>query len=129
MKSIIKNKIAHFARLCAQKLNGKANRLSPLQKKIAVILFTLVCSIISAEIIFKTVLLKTPDLVIIHHPLIPVHIGKTNRVQRPYFISPSDFERVEHFKKSLDSAGLKNRRGLMDSIALFEKIYQSQLKK
>ncbi len=101
--------------------------------------FCLLCSIISVRIIIKTIFLKTPDTIIIKHPIIPAHIGKSSFVQPGFYISPSDFNRVELIKKYLDSLSLtdknkyaeiiKLRPGLYDSIALFEKIYQSQSKK
>jgi hypothetical protein len=100
-----------------------------LQKKIAVILFCLLSAFISMRIIIKTVYLKTPDMILIRRPVVPSHIGKTNPVQPFFYISPEDFERVERIKKNHDSSIIKHRPGLMDSIILFEKIYQSQLKK
>jgi hypothetical protein len=139
MKTIIKNKVMHFARRGADKLNKQTEKLSPLQKKIAVILFCLLCSLISAHIIIKTILLKTPDTVLIHHHFTAPHIGKSNDPHQPFSILPDDFNRIEWIKKELDSLAVTDKPsydsiislhpGIMDTIALFEKIYQSQLKK
>lgn len=107
----------------------RINQLSPLKKKIAVIFFCILLSFISAQIIIKTIFLKTPDIILIHHAVLPQHIGKANRQQPSFFISPADFERIEKIKKNLDSNVIKQRPGLMDSIILFEKIYYSQSKK
>jgi hypothetical protein len=139
MKTIIKNKIQHTATLGAEKLKKQAEKLSPVQQKIAVIIFCLLCSAVSTGIIIKTILLKTPDTILIHHHIIPAHIGKTNTPHPHFSILPEDFERVELVKKYLDSVAvadtikykaiMKQSPHLLDTINLFEKIYKSQSKK
>jgi len=69
---------------------------------------------------------------------IPSHIGKNIRIPSA-FISEESYQKIEQFKKYLDSISISDKKtfnqiiaarpGLIDSIAMFEKLYLSQSKK
>jgi hypothetical protein len=70
--------------------------------------------------------------------MMPLHLGKNISVPPP-FISDDAYQRIEQFKKYLDSISITDKKTfiqivnerphLMDSITMFEKLYRSQSKK
>jgi hypothetical protein len=124
----IKTTINAFAKKAAVKLSAASEKYSLKQKKMALMFFCLLCILFCTFGVIQT-FTKTTHFKFKPEPiqLLP-HIGKSFSVPES-FISKETFDRVEYFKNHIDSATLLTRPGLMDSIALFEKIYLSQSKK
>jgi hypothetical protein len=140
MKTFLKKKVQGLAGFCAGWLTNKTEKLSPAKKKVLLALFCLLfCGysmyLIAAALFFPA---NKNSAVFIRRIHAPVHIGK-NFIGPDPVISAESFERVEYFKKQLDSVAktdpkafqnlMHGRPHLMDSIALFEKLYYSQSKK
>ena|SRR5579871_179296 len=129
MKTFLKNQLRSFVKRYAERMNSHAARFSVKQQKIGLIVFCLLFSIISTSILIETFSEKQDKEKIFEvHLDTPLHIGKNLSMPAPV-ISKEDFERIEKFKAGIDSAQLKVRPHLMDSIKLFEQLYQSQTKK
>jgi hypothetical protein len=140
MKKFLKQKVNELGNSCARWLNRKTEKLSTVKKKILLALFCLLfCGYsiyITAAALFSHT--KNNSTVFIRHVQLHPHIGK-NLISPAPVISEESFERVEYFKKQLDSVAKANpasfkgimhdRPHLMDSIGLFEKLYYSQSKK
>jgi hypothetical protein len=121
------------------KLSIQEAKLSIYQKKLFLALFCMLFCSLSIYLILNQLVNKTDkgefSIKTIH---IPYHIGK-NIHQPGAWIDNQTFNRVEYFKKMLDSLKItdpvrfieimNNRPHLMDSIAAFEKFYLTQSKK
>ena len=103
----------------------RANQLSEKKKRIMLAFF---CLSIFCASIYILATIKDFHPVFIQKIHLHSHIGKSFSVPQP-FISKEAFVRIENFKRQLDSQAMRERPGLVDSIALFEKIYHSQSKK
>ena len=115
--------------LLAGWLSHKTIGLSANQKKTALFLFCTAFTGISLYIIISTIVIaKTfPSTMYLRRPLMPGHIGKTNKTIVNAGIAESLYRRIESLKNN-DSL-LKARPHLIDTIKLIEKLYQSPSKK
>src|SRR5216683_2083881 len=96
-KKYIKNKITGKLLKGASWLNNKTKYLSPLKKKIYLLLFCGFSGVVSTYILISAVLPKTTNpYSFIHSTSIAPHIGKTNHTVDP-FISADTYQRVELF--------------------------------
>jgi hypothetical protein len=119
----IKRNIERIAKLVAEWLTSKTEKLSKGKKKVGLLLFCILFGGISLYIVFVPMISSS---VLIQRPVIPRHIGKTN--QKPdNRISKKLFDRIEVLKN--DDSLMKAHPQLLDSIHLFEQLYQSQIKK
>jgi hypothetical protein len=129
VKRLLKNKVTKFAKRYAEKLNKKASGYSARQQKIALVIFCFLFTVFSTSVLIKAFTGKNSKEEIFERQLhVPAHVGKQFSMPEPV-ITKQDYERIEQFKSKIDSAVLKTRPHLMDSIQLFEQIYQSQTKK
>lgn len=113
-------------------------KLSPANKRIAVIIFCILSMSLSICIAINTASKPNGRILPIMPVRVPSHIGK-NIALPSAFISKESYQRIEQFKKYLDSISIADKKNhdaiinarphLMDSIALFEKLYLSQTKK
>ena len=125
MNTPFKKKVQEFARFYAVWLSSKTEQLSAGSKKIALVLFCLLFGGIS---LYLVVIHMTSSSFYTHAPFIqriilPKNIDKANN----YRISKKLYQRIEALKN--DDSLMKARPQLLDSIQLFEQIYQSQIKK
>jgi hypothetical protein len=138
LSSKIKNKMRPVMQHAAAQASRHVERLSPATKKIAVIVFCVLFSALSICIIAKTLSGKDKKIFFIRPWIMPVHLRKNLRIPQPY-ISDEAYQRIEMFKKYLDSNSITDKKAfyqiitarphLMDSIIMFEKLYRSQSKK
>jgi len=141
MKAIlnkIKTKIRPALQQVASSASRQAERLSPERKKIAVIIFCILFSALSICIIAKTLSEKHNKIFFMRPTMMPLRLWKNINVPPP-FISDDAYQRIEQFKKYLDSISIADKKNyeaiinsrphLTDSIAMFEKLYLSQSKK
>ena len=124
----IKQTIERVARLVANWLNSKTEKLSIAKKKIGLGFFCVLSGVVSVYIILVPMIGSS-----FHHApiqfqraMLPKHIGKANP-KPENSISKDLYERIEAFKNN-DSL-MKAHPELLDSIRLFEQLYQSQIKK
>jgi len=124
----IKNNIQRLARFCANWLTRKTERLSLGKKKIGLLLFCLLFGGISIYIVLMPMIGSSFHVssVVFQRPSIPKHIGKANRKPNNT-ISKKFYDRIEALKN--DDSLMRAHPQLLDSIHLFEQLYQSQLKK
>lgn len=131
-----------FKQKLANKLQEKSELLSSQTKKYTLILFCVLFGGSSVAIIVHSVSTKT-HVVKIAKISKPVHVNddRQSTLQPDSIITKQEYNRVLQFENYMlaqknDSAGrkkfdsiIRSRPQLMDSIALFEKMYLSQTKK
>jgi hypothetical protein len=115
-----------------------AEKLSPARKKIVVIIFCILFMSLSICIALTTLSRSGVRTLPVMPIRVPSHIGKNIRMPSA-FISEVSYQKVEQFKQYLDSISISDKKtfdqiiaarpGLIDSIAMFEKLYLSQSKK
>ena len=115
-----------------------AEKLSPARKKHVVNIFCILFMSLSICIAINTLSRFGVKTLPIMPVRIPSHIGKNIRIPSA-FISEESYQKIEQFKKYLDSISISDKKtfnqiiaarpGLIDSIAMFEKLYLSQSKK
>ena len=141
MKAILektKNKIDPVIQRLSAWASQHVEKLSPARKKIAVIIFCILFMTMSIFIAINTISKSGVHTLPIMPVRIPSHIGKNIRMPSA-FISEESYQKIELFKKYLDSISISDKKtfnqiiaarpGLIDSIAMFEKLYLSQSKK
>lgn len=129
MKQELKYKVSRFAKRYAEKLNRKTAGYSAIRQKIGLAIFCFLFTVVSISALIEAFSVNQ-NKEQIFGPRIhaPEHIGKN--FSRPQaVITKEDYERIEKFKANIDPAILKSRPYLMDSIKLFEQLYQSQTKR
>jgi hypothetical protein len=134
----IKNKIRPALQRVSAWASQHAEKHSPARKKIAVIIFCILFMTLSICIAINTLSKSSIRTLPIMPVRIPSHIGKNIRIPSA-FISEESYQRIEQFKKYLDSMSIADKKNydaiinarphLMDSITMFEKLYLSQSKK
>ncbi|HVM87892.1 MAG TPA: hypothetical protein VMT76_06865 [Puia sp.] len=129
MKELLKSKLSRLAKRYAEKLNKKAACYSAIRQKTGLALFCLLFTAVSIAVLIGAFSGKQNEEKIFElRTRAPAHIGKTFSMPRPV-ITKEDYERIEKFKAGIDPGMLKNRPHLLDSITIFEQLYQSQTKK
>ena len=134
----IKNKICPVMEHAASLAGRHAEKLSPRRKKIAVIIFCILSSLLSFYFIAKAFNGNGAKVFFMRPLTAPLHVGKNLEMPRS-FISEDAYRKIELYKRYLDSISMADRKtflqivgerpGLMDSIGMFEKLYLSQSKK
>ena len=134
----IKNKIGPALQHVASSASKHAEKLSPTRKKFVVIIFCILSSALAICIIAKTFSNTHRNVFFMRPTMMPLHLGKNIKSPQS-FISDDAYQRIEQFKKYLDSISIADKKAftqlinerphLMDSIMQFEKLYRSQSKK
>lgn len=116
--------------------------LSGRGKLIALFLFCLVAGSLSIYLIVSSLSGKSSASVSVSRIKAPLHTGKTGdeNTRSAIVITKQEYQRIERFRHYMDSLArspsgkplydsiLKQRPGLMDSVAFIENLYQSQTK-
>ena len=135
----LKTKITALQKSFAARLSACESKISLKQKKMLLVLFCFLFCLASIYIVVATLTRRFSGSGLPVNPIsIPYHIGKSFH-QPGAVIDEKTFNRVEQFKRFLDSLKVNNsgryteimntRPHLYDSIVAFENIYQLQLKK
>ena len=134
----IKSKIRPVMMRVSSWASRHAEKLSPTRKKIAVIIFCVLFMSLSICIAINTLSKSGVRALPVMPVRIPLYIDKNIKAPSA-FISDASYQRIEQFKKYLDSISVADKKnydaiidawpGLIDSIGMFEKIYLSQSKK
>jgi hypothetical protein len=131
-------KLSEYGKNAAGRLTAFSEKYPACKKKAALVFSCLFCSSICIYIVASSMSEKNgkPFSAIQFH--IPRHIGKNTRVPS-LPVSEETYQRIEQFRKYLDSLSVADKKTfdkmitarprLMDSIALFEKLYHAQSKK
>ncbi|HVM86863.1 MAG TPA: hypothetical protein VMT76_01660 [Puia sp.] len=131
MKTFLRNKIRGYAERFSLQLNEKASRFSKIQQRFLLIIFSLLVSVICFSIVVQAISGRETDPVFTKKISMPKHIGKSSDLPKA-FISDSDYMRVEAVTRRIDSLPVHDKEKyspLLDSIRLFEKLYNNQSKK
>jgi hypothetical protein len=122
----------------AGRLSAFFERYPAGKKKAALVFFCMVCSSISICIVASSMSGKSRKPFSSMQFHVPPHIGKNTR-EPGTPVSDEVFQRIERFRKYLDTISRADKKAfdnmiltrphLLDSITLFEKLYQAQSKK
>ncbi len=142
MKNILmkrfRAKLLEHGKNAAGRLTAFSEKYPARKKKAAFVFFFLVSITISLNIVASNISEKKVKSFSTMQSHQPLHIGKNTRVPESR-ISETLYQRIMQYRKYLDSISVADKKTfnkmiiarprLMDSIALFDKLYHSQSKK
>lgn len=123
-------------------MQRRMERLSGKGKLIALLLFCLIAGSLSIYLIASSLIGKPFVSISVSHIKTPLHTNRSGdeNTRSGIVVSKQEYQRIERFRHYMDSLArspsgrplydsiLKQRRGLMDSVAFIENLYQSQTK-
>jgi len=121
LSNLIVRRTIRFQQRWAMFMQRKVERLSVRTKKYLLFLFS-VLAFLSCAWVIASALLKPSSR---PFSITCIRIPQTLKEKKLPVISEKEFQRIEHYKKYMDSCGLPIRPGLKDSIKQLEAIYHA----
>lgn len=141
VKRLVAWLLAH-QRSCADSMQRRSERFSATGKLVLLSLFCLSASSISIYLVASSLSGKTGKVISVPAIKTPAYTARAGdeNTRSTVLISREEYQRIEHFRRYMDSISqsltgkfiydsiVRQRPGLMDSLAIIEKMYQSQTK-
>jgi hypothetical protein len=113
---------------CSDFMNDKLSRVPVKKMKAFLILFCLFWGGLSGYYLFTAIFNKKQAPIKVESINVPRHINTTVDEQIEGRVDKETFDKIESYKKYMDSTHELIRPGLLDSINILEQIYLSQQK-
>jgi hypothetical protein len=126
-------KIARFGIMAQTKFAETMNRafgsLSPKGRRNVLVLFCLFWGGLSGYYLFTAILKPGQSSLKVESINVPRHINQGANEEDEYQVGQETYEKVQEYKKDMDSTHQRIEPGLLDSINILEQIYLSQTNK
>lgn len=103
--------------------------LSPKGRRNVLVLFCLFWGGLSGFYLFTAILKPGQSSLKVESINVPRHIDQNGNEETEYHVDQETYEKVQEYKKYMDSTHQQIERGLLDSINMLEQIYLSQTNK